>query len=260
MDFNEIFSLVVKHSYIRVLLALVALFDLELEQLDVKTAFLHGELEETIYMHQLEGFIVEGKEDHVCQLRRSLYGLKQSPRQWYKCFHSFMVRHGYIRSSHDSCVYYRQLSDGSFVYLLLYVDDMLIIAKNMLEIKRLKSLLSDEFEMKDLGDAKKILGMEIHRNRKVGKLYLSQKTYIEKVLECFGMQNSKPVSTSLAAHFRLLAALAPQTKEEEQFMSQVPCSSAVGSIMHDMVCTRLDISQAISVVSRYMANPSKVHW
>jgi hypothetical protein len=102
-------------------------------------------------MHQLEGFIVEGKEDHVCQLRRSLYGLKQSPRQWYKRFDSFMIGHGYTKSSYDSYVYYRQLADGSFVYLLLYVDDMLIVAKSMLEIKRLKSLLGDEFEMKDFG-------------------------------------------------------------------------------------------------------------
>jgi hypothetical protein len=260
MDFNEIFSHVVKHSFIHVLLAMVALFDLELEQLDVKTAFLHGELEETIYMHQPEGFIVEGKEDHVCHLRIFLYGLKQSPRQWYKRFDSFMVRHGYTRSSHDSCVYYKQLSDGSFIYLLLYVDDMLIAAKNMLEIKRLKSLLSDEFEMKDLGAAKKILGMEIQRDRKAGKLYLSQKKYIEKVLERFGMQNSKLVSTPLATHFRLSAALAPQSEDKEQFMSHVPYSSAVGSIMYAMVCTRPDISQAVSVVSHYMANPSKFHW
>jgi hypothetical protein len=173
MDFNEVFSPVVRHSSIRVLLAMVALYDLELEQLDVKTAFLHGELEETIYMHQPEGFIVEGKEDHICQLRRSLYGLKQSPRQWYKRFDSFMIGHGYTRSSYDSCVYYRQLVDGSFFYLLLYVDDMLIAAKSMLEIKRLKSLLGDEIEMKDLSAVKKILGMEIHRDRKVGKLYLS---------------------------------------------------------------------------------------
>jgi hypothetical protein len=169
MDFNEIFSRVVKLISIRVLLAMVALFDLELEQLDVKIAFLHGELEETISMHRPEGFIV----DNVCQLRRSLYGLKQSPRQWYKRFDSFMVGHDYTRSSHDSCVYYRQLSDGSFVYLLFYVDDMLITAKSMLEIKRLKSLLSDEFEMMDLGAAKKIIGMEFHRDRKAKKLYLS---------------------------------------------------------------------------------------
>lgn len=102
--FNEVFSPVVKHSSIRVLLAMVALFDLELEQLDVKTAFLHGELEERIYMHQPEGFIVQGKEDHVCLLKKSLYGLKQSPRQWYKWFDTFMVGHGYTRGNYDSCV------------------------------------------------------------------------------------------------------------------------------------------------------------
>jgi hypothetical protein len=85
---------------------------MELEQLDMKTTFLHGELEETIYMHQLEGFIVEGKKDHVCQLRKLLYDLKQSPRQWYKRFDSFMVGHGYSRSSYDSCVHYMQLVDG----------------------------------------------------------------------------------------------------------------------------------------------------
>jgi hypothetical protein len=111
----------------------------------------------------------------------------------------------------------------------------------MLEVKRLKSLLDDEFEMKDLGTMKKFLWVEIHRERKAGKLYLSQKKYIEKLLECFGMQNSKPVSTLFAAHFKLSATLAPQS-EEEHFMSRVPYSSAIGSIMHVMVCNCPDIS------------------
>jgi hypothetical protein len=101
-----------------------------------------------------------------------------------------MIGHGYTRSSYDSCVYYRQLANGSFVYLLLYVDDMLIATKSMLEIKRLKSLLGYEFEMKDLGAMKKILGMEIHRDRKAGKLYLSQKKYFEKVLERFAPKSN----------------------------------------------------------------------
>ena len=113
--------------------------------------------------------------------------------------------------------------------------------------------------MKDLGATKKILGMEIHRDRQAGKLFLSQKNYIEKVLERFNMQQSKPVSTPLAAHFKLLATLSPKSKEEKEYMSHVPYSSAVGSIMYAMVCTRLDISHATSVVSRYMANPGKEH-
>jgi len=105
IDYHEIFSPVVKHTSIRALLALVALFDLELEQMDVKTAFLHGELEEEIFMAQPEDFVVEGKENHVCLLKKSLYGLKQSPRQWYHRFDSYVTSHAFERSSYDACVF-----------------------------------------------------------------------------------------------------------------------------------------------------------
>jgi hypothetical protein len=117
VDFNDVFSPAVKHSSIRVLLALVAMHDLELEQPDVKTAFFHGKLEETIYMQQPEGFEIKGKEDHVCLLKKSLHGLKQSLQQWYKRFDSFMVGHGYLRSQYDSCVYFKNLVNDSFIYL-----------------------------------------------------------------------------------------------------------------------------------------------
>ncbi|KAG8491868.1 hypothetical protein CXB51_015214 [Gossypium anomalum] len=260
VDFTDVFSPVVKHSSIRALLGIVAMHDLELEQLDVKTTFLHGELEEDIYMQQPEGFIVLEKEDYVCLLRKSLYGLKQSPRQWYKRFDSFMASHDFKRSSLDSCVYFKKNSNGSFVYILLYVDDMLIAAKDKGEIRKVKAQLSEEFEMKDLGPAKKILGMKILRDRKASKLYLSQKGYIEKVLCRFNMQSAKPVSTPLAAHFRLSSALSPQSDDEIEYMSHVPYSSAVGSLMYAMVCSRPDLSYAVSAVSRYMASPGKEHW
>ena len=105
-------------------------------------------------------------------------GLKQAPRQWYKRFDTFMVEQGYTRSHYDNCVYYRQFEERSFIYLLLYVDDMLIASMDMSLIKKLKFQLNQEFEMKDLGAAKKILGMEIQRDRKAGKLFLSQKKYL----------------------------------------------------------------------------------
>lgn len=133
IDYNEVFSPVVKHSSIRTLLSIVAMHDLELEQLDVKTAFLHGELEEDIYMEQPEGFVIPGKEKLVCKLKKSLYGLKQSPRQWYKRFDTFMLSQGFKRSNYDSCVYLKTVS-GSAIYLLLYVDDVRITAKTMPEI------------------------------------------------------------------------------------------------------------------------------
>ena len=109
-DYKNIFSPVVKHTLIRVLSTLVASHDLELELMDVKTAFFHGDLDEEIYLQQLEGFEVKGKEDHVCLLKKSLYGLKQSPRQWYKKFDAFMTRAGFTKSKYDHCVYLMRLS------------------------------------------------------------------------------------------------------------------------------------------------------
>uniref|UniRef100_A0A2N9J6A9 Integrase catalytic domain-containing protein n=1 Tax=Fagus sylvatica TaxID=28930 RepID=A0A2N9J6A9_FAGSY len=229
IDYDEVFSPVVRHTSIRAVLALVADQDLELEQLDVKTAFLHGNLEEEIFMVQPEGFKQPGTENLVCRLKKSLYGLKQSPRQWYKRFDSYMIQIGYTRCEYDCCVYVRILEDGSYIFLLLYVDDMLIAAKSMCEVNRLKSLLHKEFEMKDLGAAKKILGMEIRRDREARKLWLSQKNYIRKVLEKFSMLDAKPVSTPLANHFRLSGS-------------------------------QPDLAHAVSTVSRYMANPGREHW
>ena len=161
IDYNEAFSPVVKHSFIRVLLALIVHFDLELSQLDVKIAFLHGDLDEKIYMTQLDGFQPAGKDDWVCKLQRSLYGLKKYPRQWYLHFDKFIKKQKFSTSQFDHCVYCRKLQNGTFIYLLLYIDDMLIASKSVVEIDRLKAQLSKEFEMKDLGEVKKTLGMEI---------------------------------------------------------------------------------------------------
>jgi ATP-binding cassette subfamily B (MDR/TAP) protein 1 len=153
-----------------------------------------------------------------------------------------------------------KIVNGSAIYLLLYVDDMLIAAKDKLEIAKLKAQLNKEFEMKDLGAAKKIFGVEINRDRKSGMLYLNQRGYIEKVLRHFNMHDAKPVSAPLAVHFRLSLALCPVSDDDIEYMSRVPYSSAVGSLMYAMVCSHLDLSHALSVVSRCMANPGKEHW
>jgi hypothetical protein len=260
VDYEEIFSPVVRHTSIKAVLALVAHYDMALEQMDVKTAFLHGDLEEQIYMEQPEGFSQPGQEHLVCKLKKSLYGLKQSPRQWYKRFDSYMIKIGYRRCEYDCCVYVRSLDNGSFIFLLLYVDDMLIAAKSIVEVNKLKVLLSREFDMKDLGAVKKILGMEIRRDRDAKRLWLSQAGYVKKVLERFSMENVNPVSTPLANHFRLSTSQCPKTVEEIEDMSKVPYASAVGCLMYAMVCTRPDLAHAVSVVSKYMANPGKQHW
>ena len=123
---------------IRTILGLAASCDLELEQLDVKTAFLHGDLQEEIYMEQPEGFEEKGKEKLVCKLKKSLYGLKQAPRQWYHKFDSFMTSNGYKRTVADPCVYFRKFPGDIFIILLLYVDDMLVVGQNLELISNLK--------------------------------------------------------------------------------------------------------------------------
>jgi hypothetical protein len=259
VDYTDIFSPVVKLTTIRLVLGIVAAENLHLEQLDVKTAFLHGDLEEDIYMHQPQGFIVQGKENLVCKLRKSLYGLKQAPRQWYKKFDSFMYSTGFTRCQADHCCYVKSF-DNSYIILLLYVDDMLIAGSSIEEINNLKKQLSKQFAMKDLGPAKQILGMRITRDRANGTLKLSQTEYVKKILSRFSMDEAKPVSTPLGSHFRLTKDQSPKTEQEQAYMSKVPYASAIGSLMYAMVCTRPDIAHAVGVVSRYMSNPGKQHW
>ena len=215
--------------------------------MDVKTTFLHGELQEEIVMEQPEGYVVSSKEDHVCLLKKSLYGLKQSPRQWYLKFDSFMTKHAYKRCNYDCCVYYRDIGDGKMIYLIFYVDDMLIACHNIYEISHLKGLLSSEFNMKDLGAARKLT-------------FLTEQSYVKKVLLRFCMHESKSVQTPLANHFKLSAVQCPQTDAEQDEMASLPYSGAVGSLMYAMILTRPDISHAVSVVSRFMANLGHEHW
>ena len=136
----------------------------------MKTTFLHGNSGEEIFMEQLEGFRQLGIENLVCRLTKSLYRLKQSPRQWNKRFDSYMIQIGY---TNDCCVYVKVLVDGSYIYLLLYVDDMLIATKRMCKDDNLKSLLHKEFDIKDLGATNKIMSIEIRRDREERKLWLS---------------------------------------------------------------------------------------
>ncbi|GJU90064.1 retrovirus-related pol polyprotein from transposon TNT 1-94 [Tanacetum coccineum] len=216
IDYNEVFSPVVRHTSIRVILALTACKDYELEQLDVKTAFLHGNLEEVIYMRQPPGYEQGNK---VCLLKKSLYGLKQSPRQWYKRFDKYMMSNGFKRISYDSCVYYRSYAPGEYIYLLLYVDDMLIACKSKAEIGSTKSLLKKEFDMKELGEAKKILDY------------------------------GKSVKMPFGEHFKLSLKDCPVRDCDVERISKVPYANAVRSLMYLMVCTRPDIAYAGCVVS-----------
>ena len=214
IEFEDIFSPMVKMSSIRVVLGLDTSMNLEIKQLNVKTVFLHGDLDEEIYMEQPEGFTIKGKEHLVCRLKKSLYGLKQALRQWYKKFDSFMVEHGYDRTASDHCVFVNKFSNGEFIILLLYVDDMLIVGCDTSKIDKLKNELSKSFEMKDLGSTSQILSIKISQDRTYRKLWLSQESYIEKVLDKFNMGKAKLVSSPLGSHLKLSSKQSPSSEKK----------------------------------------------
>jgi hypothetical protein len=257
IDFGDICSPVAKVTSIRLLLSVSAAFDFEVEQMDVKTTFLHGDLEDEIYMKQPEGFAVKGKKELVCKLKKSLYGLKQSPRMWYQKFDTFIRGLGFTRKA-DHCVYFKLIGDR-VIYLVLYVDDMLLVGNDKEIIQDLKTQLSSKFDMKDLGAANYILGMEIKRDRAKRKLWLNQRKYVETILQRFNMEDGKPVKVPIPVGVKLSAEQCPKTQEEEEDMSRVPYASAVGSLMYAMVCTRLDIAHAVGVLIRFMSKSRKEH-
>ncbi|WVZ03280.1 hypothetical protein V8G54_024086 [Vigna mungo] len=256
VDYHEIFAPVVKHCSVRVLMAIVTHCNLHLEQLDVRTAFLHGDLEETIYMKQLEGFAVD---DRVCLLQKSLYGLKQSPRQWYRKFDDFLIKLNFKRCNYDDCVYTLN-RDGEVLYLLLYVDDILIVSSDRSMIHEMKAKLGDAFEMKELGEARRILGIDIKRDKPGGNLFSSQNCYWQKVISRYQMVESKPAGRAIGQHLKLTKEQCPKTEDERRKMESVPFSNGIGSIMYGMVCTRPDLAHGVSVLNRFMVDPGQIHW
>ena len=188
VDYTETFSPVSTKDAFRAIMAMVAHYDMKLHQMDVKTAFLNGELSEEIFMKQPEGFIEPGKEHLVCKLNRSIYGLNQASRQWYLKFDLVISGFGFKENQVDECVYMK-LEGKNFIFLILYVDDILFASTNLDLLKETKSFLSKKFNMKDLCEAKYVLGIEIKRDRSRFLLGLSQQSYINTVLKRFDMHN-----------------------------------------------------------------------
>uniref|UniRef100_A0A2N9HXG0 Integrase catalytic domain-containing protein n=1 Tax=Fagus sylvatica TaxID=28930 RepID=A0A2N9HXG0_FAGSY len=250
VDYFDTYSPVTRITSIRMLIAIAALYNLEIHQMDVKTAFLNGELDEEIYMEQPEGFIVPGKEKKVCRLVKSLYGLKQAPKQWHEKFDNAMMSNGFRINECDKCVYIKNTTSG-YVIVCLYVDDMLIMGSNNDIIKATKRMLNSKFDMKDLGVADVILGIKITRTS--DGLVLSQTHYIKKVLEKFGRYDDSPVKTPIDVNLHL-------TKNKGNGISQLEYSQIIGSLMYIMNCTRPDIAYSVSKLSRYTSNPGEDHW
>ena len=259
IDYTETFSPVSSKDAFRIIMSLVAHFDLELHQMDVKTAFLNGDLAEDVYMVQPEGFQAIGKEHMVCKLRKSIYGLKQASRQWYLKFDDVVASYGFVENSMDHCIYLK-VSGSNFIFLILYVDDILLAGNNLGLLHDTKNFLSRSFEMKDLGEASFVLGIEIHRDRSHGLLGLSQKAYINRVLERFNMSTCSPGEVPIVKGDKLTKLQCPKNELERSQMKDVPYASAVGSLMYAQVCTRPDLAFAISVLGRFLSNPGMHHW
>ena len=259
VDYEETFSPVAMLKSIRILLSIAACLDYEIWQMDVKTAFLNGYLEESIYMVQPEGFVDKGQEQKVCKLLRSIYGLKQASRSWNLRFDETIKSYGFDQNVDEPCVY-KYIKDKKVVFLVLYADDILLIGNDVEILSNIKKWLAEQFQMKDLGEASYVLGIQIIRDRKNRLLALSQASYIDKVLIRFSMQNSKKGQLPSRHGVILSKEQCPKTPQEEEDMRRVPYASAVGSLMYAMLCTRPDICYAVGIVSRFQSNPGLDHW
>lgn len=256
IDYLQTFASVAKNASIKIILALAALFDWELDQTDVVTAFLNGLLEEEIYVKPPEGF--EEPNGMVWLLNRALYGLKQSPRMWYKTLKDFLATLGFKPLHSDHAVFIRQIGSDlrtGLTILVVYVDDF-IMAGTRQNVNAVKAALSNKFSMKDMGPAKYFLGIEIWRDRTTRSISLSQKGYSDKILAHYGMTTCRKEDTPMNAKEDLSPApdnyLA--TPEDRALYQGI-----VGHLGYLTLHTRPDLSAACNKLARHLINPTPEH-
>lgn len=248
-DYEDTFAPVARFSSIRTILSIAATEGMVIEQLDVASAFLQGNLEEEVYVTQPDGYVVSGKEDLVYRLHKSLYGLKQAPRQWNRTMHEFLVEISFERCEEDWCLYARR-NGQSKSFILLYVDDLIMASTNQDEMAEIKASMSKRFEVKLLGELKFFLGIRIERDESKRIIKLSQKAYIEETLLRFGMESCKPARTPQET------ARCDKGKADSSSLStNFPYREAVGSLMYIMVVSRPDLASSVGILSRRLDNP-----
>ena len=250
IDYFDTYAPVARITSIRVLLALSSIYNLYVHQMDVKTTFLNGDLDEEVYMEQPEGFVLPGNEHKVCKLIKSLYGLKQAPKQWHEKFDSVILEYGFTHNSADKCIY-SKFTDSFGVIICLYVDDMLIISTNMHGINDTKNYLTSTFKMKDLNEVDTILGIKVRKHS--GGFALCQSHYINKILNKFNHLNIKEANTPYDVSSKL-------TENTGISVAQIEYASAIGSLMYTIHCTRPNIFFTVYKLSRFTSNPSLEHW
>ena len=267
VDYQETFAPVARLKSLRLLLSIVCDHDLECDNMDVDTAFLYGEKQDDepeVYVQIPHGFpippsIQRSSVPHVGRLKRHVYGLKQAPRTWFRTLSEYLVVIGFVPCVHDPCLFVRR-STNKVCYIFVYVDDLVIAADSVEEMRVVKDELRDKWSMKDLGPIESILGIRVIRNRTERTLSMTQEKYIDNLLSKFNLSDVKPTKTPLDPGCSLSKQMCPVTEEERALASKQPYRELVGSLMYLMVCTRPDIAFAICQLSRYSSNHGAGHW
>jgi hypothetical protein len=249
IDYQETFAPVAKLNTVRVLLSLAANRDWPLLQFDVKNAFLHGDLTEEVYMDPPPGIEKYSNIPTVCKLKKALYGLKQSPRAWFGRFTKSMKNFGYKQSNSDHTLFLKH-QNGRITALIIYVDDMVVTGDDQDEIESLQQYLALEFEMKQLGDLKYFLGIEVARSK--NGIFLSQRKYILDLLTETGMLGCKPANTPIEQNHKLFHCLDATSTDKARYQR------LVGKLIY-LSHTRPDIAYSVGVVSQFMHDPRKPH-
>lgn len=252
VDYTDTFSPVVRHSTLRILFCIANELDMDIEHIDINTAFLHSKLDECIYMEQPLGFTND--KTKICLLNKSLYGLKQASRLWNSSVHDLLTNNGYIQSNCEPCVYFKKY-DNKLTLVALYVDDFYVFTDCSVEKDKLFQLLQSEFSCKSLGTLKNCLGIKIHRDRAQGTLMFDQSDYIRKLLERFGMVNCKNVCTPM-----VLNKLEEATDNDTLSDKMYPYRELIGCLMYLSVCSRPDITYALSYLSQFNTAFTRQHW
>lgn len=247
IDYSETFSPTTRMSSIRTLSQIAVQHDLEIHQMDVKAAYLNAPIDCELFVEQPLGFEEKDKDKYVLKLKKSLYGLKQSGRNWNNTLDQHLSKEGFIRSINEPCLYFNRVKN---IFLLIWVDDIMIAAKSS-DMRHIKGLLEDKFHMKDLGQIDYFLGIEFE----IGKdtISMSQSNFISTILERFGMTNCKPRATPIEMK-PLKGDETPLNANELTRYRQM-----VGALIYLMVATRPDLSYAVTKLSQYMSNALQLH-
>lgn len=246
---EDIYSPVAKMQTLKILLSYCCKEGLLIDQMDVETAFLNGKVKSEVYIKQAQGF--ENKSDKVCKLQKALYGLRESPRAWYECFDEFMKNLGFKTSKIDNCLYSMNNEKDS-VYVVLFVDDLLICCKSQKTIEMIKGKFSERFCMKDMGKVKNYLGINIDYDYKNYKMFLSQKNYIESLGNKYKLENAKLYNTPMEVDLKL--DLAEKTENDLKYRN------LIGELMYISSGTRPDISYSVNYLSRFQNCYNETHF